>query len=823
MEHRKRTIGRGRGCVALLAALALAAPGFAQSGSIDPAFTIGTGAGNRIFAMAQQPDGFHVIGGSFTSYNGTSLNRLARITRTGTLDMAFTIGTGTDGQVNAIAIDQVGRILIGGTFTTYNGVSRSGVARLNSDGTLDATFATGTGFSGGVVNGLAVQADGKVIAVGTFSGYNGSTANKVVRLGTTGALDGTFNVGTGPNAAVYAVSLDAAGRAVIGGGFATVNGTSRPGIARLTTTGAVDVTFDPGSGVNNSVFAVRHAHDGRILIGGMFTNYDGSSVGRIARVLADGSYDTSFSTGTGFNSWVYTITEQSDGRLLAGGDFTSYNGNARNRLIRLEADGSVDTGFNIGSGCSNWVYAITWQSEGKVTVAGGFTSYNGTSRNRLVRLLSDCDETLELVVNTDAFGAQTSWELLGEGYTYPVCGGSGFASSTETTVTCCVPNGKFRLRVLDSAGDGMTTGGYVLKDGSGQRIIDNHNDGVFTYESSIASGGTFDVPLGTVKPIFTACDKLDWVYSQFMVIGELPAVSAQWGVGDQTDDGYEFWYYDPDGSYSHRRFRSHATSDGFGVGALRACHQRLSWYPHINPIPVGVLLNVKVRGRVNGENLNWGPACRFKLDPVAAACPTTQLMNIPGNRYFSCGVTKPRNKYVTAVPVPMANLYEFEFTNTGLGYTKVISSTTYHRYLNWTLNPLIPGQTYQVRVRVSLDGGVTFCPYGEPCSLTIAPTFQGGGSSQMVFGEEVGVHVWPNPTTGDRIDLGLTGLQAEDAPVMLTVFDASGRVMHQEAITPEVGQWQGTLSFQRQLPAGAYFLRIAQDGDLRTERFLVAH
>jgi uncharacterized protein YfaS (alpha-2-macroglobulin family) len=69
----------------------------------------------------------------------------------------------------------------------------------------------------------------------------------------------------------------------------------------------------------------------------------------------------------------------------------------------------------------------------------------------------------------------------------------------------------------------------------------------------------------------------------------------------------------------------------------------------------------------------------------------------------------------------------------------------------------------------------------------------------------------------------LTGLQAEDAPVMLTVFDASGRVMHQEAITPEVGQWQGTLSFQRQLPAGAYFLRIAQDGDLRTERFLVAH
>lgn len=823
MERNKKIKGGRHIWKSLILALAIPGALQAQSGSIDPAFTIGTGSGNRIFAMAQQPDGMHIIGGSFTTYNGTTINRLARITRTGSLDATFTPGTGADGQVTAIALDPTGRILIGGTFANYNGVSRPGVARLNNDGTLDATFSTGTGITGGVVSALAIQSDGRIILAGTFTGYNGSTANRVVRLATNGAIDATFSVGTGPNAAVYALALDASGRAVIGGGFATVNGTSRPGIARLTTTGAVDPAFNPGTGANNSLFAVTHQRDGRILIGGMFTTFNGNTANRIARLLADGSFDTSFVTGTGCSSWVYTIVIQSDDKILAGGDFTSYNGSSKNRLVRLTTSGGVDAGFTIGTAFNNWVYAITWQPEGRITVGGGFTSYNGTARNRLIRLTSACDENLQLTVKTDAFGSQTSWELLGEGFTYPVCSGSGFASSTETTVSCCVPYGVLRLRVLDSAGDGMSTGGYVLKDAAGQRIIDNKDDGVFGSVSSIAANGTFDLPLGLVKPIFTACDKLDWVYSQFMVVGELPEVSAQWGVGDQTDDGYEYWYYDPDGSYSHRRFRSHATSEGFGVGALRACHQRLSWYPNINPIPVGVLLNVKVRGRVNGQNLKWGPACRFKLDPVAAACPTTQLMNIPGNKYFSCGVTKPHNKYVTAVPVPLGNKYEFEFTNAGLGYTHVIQSNTYHRYLNWAVNPLVAGQTYQVRVRVSLDGGVTFCPYGEPCSVTIAPPMVGGSSSLALGLDQPEVRLWPNPGNGQGMEFDLTGLPAGGSTIAISVFDASGRIMHQENVVTDGPQWRGMLSFARTLATGTYILRAELNGVLVTERFVVAN
>ncbi|MBK6829237.1 MAG: hypothetical protein IPG92_00125 [Flavobacteriales bacterium] len=93
-------------------------------------------------------------------------------------------------------------------------------------------------------------------------------------------------------------------------------------------------------------------------------------------------------------------------------------------------------------------------------MGGGFTTFNGTARNRLVRLFTGCDDTVQLVLKTDGFGAQTSWETIGEGFTYTICSGTGFASNQEITATCCFPWAALRLRVLDSAGDGMTTGGY---------------------------------------------------------------------------------------------------------------------------------------------------------------------------------------------------------------------------------------------------------------------------------------------------------------------------------------------------------------------------
>lgn len=794
-----------------------------QSGTADAVFAIGTGANSRIFAMAAQPDGRQVLGGSFTSYNGRATNRLVRITRTGASDNTFIIGTGADGQVNTVAIDAEGRVLVGGGFNTFNGFQRSRMVRLNSAGRVDATFAIGTGFTGGSVTGIAVQADGRIVVVGSFTAFNGVARNRIARLNADGSLDNAFNVGAGANGSVLAVALDLDGRILVGGSFTSINGTARSGLARLTTAGAVDAGFDPGAGFNGAVYCIAVQRNGRVLVGGAFTSFNGSTpAARIARLQTNGSFDNTFTTGTGFNSWVYTIALQGDGKVLAGGDFTTFNGSSTNRLARLNTTGTLDTGFNTGTACSNWVYGITWQPEGRVTVAGGFTSFNGVAYNRLVRLHAGCDENVQLTVNTDAFGTQTSWELIGEGYTYPICSGSGFASSLESTVSCCVPHGPMRLRVLDSAGDGMTTGGYVLRDASGQRIIDNRNDGAFGAVSAISSNGAFYLPMSTAKPILSSCDKLDWVSSQYMVATELPEVSAQFGVGDQTDDGYEFWWYDPDGTYSQRKFRNHATSDGFGIGALRACHQRVSWSPATNPIPQGVLLNIKVRGRVNGVNGEWGPACRFKLDPVAAACPATTLYNVPGEQYFSCGVTRTRSQYITCNPVTQANRYEFEFTNAALGYSHKIQSSNYHRYLNWTTNPLVAGNTYSVRVRASRDGGATFCSWGEPCTVTIITPLQQGASGMTTEGGAWEATLWPNPTTGDRINMGINGLPAEPTMLEMLILDAMGRIVHTDRITTNGPHWQGAIDLERTLPPGQYIMRLAAGDVVRQERFVVA-
>ncbi|HQW40613.1 MAG TPA: delta-60 repeat domain-containing protein, partial [Flavobacteriales bacterium] len=97
----------------------------AQSGSSDPSFTIGTGANNRVFGMAMQPDGKQVLVGAFTTYNGVAQNRIVRIGRNGGLDATFSIGSGANAQASCVAVDPVGKVLIGGSFSSFNGVFRN--------------------------------------------------------------------------------------------------------------------------------------------------------------------------------------------------------------------------------------------------------------------------------------------------------------------------------------------------------------------------------------------------------------------------------------------------------------------------------------------------------------------------------------------------------------------------------------------------------------------------------------------------------------------------------------------------------------------------
>ncbi len=208
-------------------------------------------------------------------------------------------------------------------------------------------FDSGSGPSG-LVSAIAVQADGKIVIGGSFTGVNGHPRNRIARLNADGSVDQSFNPGGGADDFVETVAVQADGKIVIGGGFTGVNGHPRNRIARLNADGSVDQSFNPGSGANTFVFAVAVQADGNIVIGGFFTSVNGTPRNRIARLNADGSVDQSFNPGSGADDFVETVAIQADGKIVIGGVFLSVNGAPRNRIARLNADGSVDTSFDVG-------------------------------------------------------------------------------------------------------------------------------------------------------------------------------------------------------------------------------------------------------------------------------------------------------------------------------------------------------------------------------------------------------------------------------------------------------------------------------------------
>ncbi|MBL7944624.1 MAG: thrombospondin type 3 repeat-containing protein [Flavobacteriales bacterium] len=365
-----------------------------------------------------------------------------------------------------------------------------------------------------------------------------------------------------------------------------------------------------------------------------------------------------------------------------------------------------------------------------------------------------CTENVTIELRTDLNSQQVSWVILDQNTNTTLCSGGGYPPNINAPIVenCCLPTGCYRLRVSDSGGDGFVNGGYQLRESgaNGRRIIDdmgNFNTGSSSALASTYENGAFCVPIGNDRLIFTSCDKLDWVGNQFIVASENTSVSTQFGTTNTTS-GYEFWFFDPNGTYSFRRFRSHATSDGTGSGALRACHFKLNGWinsaatPHL---PANLLLNVRIRGRVAGSNLPFGPACQFKIDAVRAACPLVKLQDDPANTSdYSCGVSRvfggsnsAANKVVAAPPkfipaVASSNVrYQFRFRLPGefpapgsCIVRPVQTSPTLH--LNWTTGERLRCNTqYLVDVRVSKNGGATWCVADGETTCNTDPTIWG--------------------------------------------------------------------------------------------------
>src|SRR3990172_3061964 len=279
------------------------------------------------------------------------------------------------------AVFQVnGKILIGGNFTQYNGTGRNYIARINTDGSLDATFDPGTGANSAVAE-ICIQTDDQILIGGYFTQYNGTGRNRIARINTDGSLDATFDPGTGANGTIMAIAIQTDGKIIIGGWFTQYNGTGRNYIARINTDGSLDATFDPGTGANAWVHSLAIQADGKILAGGEFTSYDGVAEFRIVRINIDGTLDNTFGSVTGASGGsVHSIVIQTDDQILIGGYFTQYNGTGRNRIARINTDGSLDATFDPGTGANGTILAIAIQTDEKIIIIGSFTFYNTLPR-----------------------------------------------------------------------------------------------------------------------------------------------------------------------------------------------------------------------------------------------------------------------------------------------------------------------------------------------------------------------------------------------------------------------------------------------------------
>jgi uncharacterized delta-60 repeat protein len=405
--------------------------------AIPPLFNGGQYVTNPVFSVLVQPDGKVLAGGFFQGFGRTNITRL---NSDGSLDTTFQNGMrGPDALVTSLALQADGKILLGGLFTNVNGVLRHGIARLNSDGSVDTTFQNGmSGVSGNYgcsdyseggaptelenlgVCSIVVQPDAKVLIAGNFTNVNGIARNGIARLNSNGSVDSSFLNGlsgiVGSFRGPLALKLQADGKILVGGAFTAVNGIGRNNIARLNSDGSLDMSFHNGrpeaDGPTGWVRTMHLQPDGRALVA--FKSFPGVLTGNaISRLNLDGSVDTSFQgAATEFGNsyknrpWsintgrtpgvVNSIALQPDGKVLVGGLFSDISHVVRNSIARLNTNGTLDTTFQNGmTGCissnvipyvSGTIYSVALQADAKVLVSCIFNYVNGSPCVNLARL-----------------------------------------------------------------------------------------------------------------------------------------------------------------------------------------------------------------------------------------------------------------------------------------------------------------------------------------------------------------------------------------------------------------------------------------------------
>jgi len=352
-----------------------------SDGTTDTSFIVD--ADNTLYGLAVQADNKLLIGG-FMSWDRSNVikNGIARVNIDGSTDTSFSLNTGLNDEVNSITLQADNKTILGGNFSSFNGVPENKIIRMNNDGTKDVSFATGTGFNN-AVKSIVVQPDGKILVGGNFTQFNGQTANYLARLNANGTKDTTFDIGNGFDSTVHAIQLQADGKILVGGSFTSFNGQQQNYLIRLNSNGSKDADFVAPAALDGKVLSILIKSNGKIAVGGSFSNFNGEESKRLMVINADGTKDIGFNVTEYLFTDVTDIAEQADGKIIT----------AMFYLYRFNTDGSMDDDFNNNVNNFNIIFltpskTVAIQQNGQILVGGAFTAMNNRT-NRIIRLNPD--------------------------------------------------------------------------------------------------------------------------------------------------------------------------------------------------------------------------------------------------------------------------------------------------------------------------------------------------------------------------------------------------------------------------------------------------
>ena len=424
-----------------------------------------TASGTLVSAIAAQPGGGFIVGGTFLKANGLPRGNLLRLQADGTLDTNW--NPSANNVISALAVDSSGDVYAGGYFTAIGGQSINYLAKL-AGGSTGSAYASWNPSPNGYIWSLAVDSSNNVYAGGGYSSIGGKARTNLAKLSaSSGAVDATWN--PSPNDTVRALALDAGGNVYAGGYFTSVGGQARQYSAKLSGSGAGSV--DANWNVSASSYVMALAVDGNnVYAAGRFTSFGSQSRAYIAKLTTAGVVDPNWSPAADSN--VNALSVGAGGYVFAGGAFNSINGQSPRYLAKLSgATGSVDANWNPSPDAP--IYALARDATGNLYVGGQFAALGATSRSDLAAVPASLSTTTTIT--------STAASVVGESYTV----------SVTVNASSGTPDGT--ISVTDDAAVAHTCGPATLSSGTASCTITWAAAGTYNLTATYtpASGSSF--------------------------------------------------------------------------------------------------------------------------------------------------------------------------------------------------------------------------------------------------------------------------------------------------------------------------------------------